>query len=73
MKILMFVSRLIAKCLELEPVFAYVNDERVTDLVYDNTLLKEYLGSIPMVSLKQGIKNYLRNFDFVRAYQSINV
>ena len=69
----MFVCRLIAKFLELEPVFAYVNDVRVTDLVYDNSLLKECLDSTPMVSLKQGIRNYLRNFDFVRAYQSINV
>jgi len=69
----MFVCRLIAKFLELEPVFAHVNDVRVTDLVYDNTLLKKCLGSSLMALLKQGMRNYFRNFGFVRAYQSINV
>ena len=66
-KVLMFVSMLMADCLELGRMFASFNVDRAIDLIYGDAGSKEYLGSAPMILVSQGAEDHLRNFDSLNA------
>lgn len=55
------LSLLIGRYLGLEPVFRYTNDDRIADLIGNNTKMKKCLDTFPTVPLKQGIQDYLKD------------
>jgi len=55
------LSRIIGDHLGVKPVFAFEKNDDLSDLVGDNTFMKEVLGITPLVSLKEGIKNMLQS------------
>lgn len=51
---------LIGKYLGLKPLFKYVNNDKITNLIGDNVKMKKYLGITPTITLEQGIQDYLK-------------
>lgn len=53
------LSNLISRYMGSKPIFEYVRDSNITDLVGDNTKIKDIFGVTPKISLEQGIQNYI--------------
>lgn len=53
------LSSLISKYMASRPIFEYVNDTNIIDLVGDNTKVKNIFGVTRKISLEQGIQNYM--------------
>jgi UDP-glucose 4-epimerase len=53
------LSNLIGKHMKSKPVFEYLCDTNIIDLVGDNTKIKNIVGFTPKISLEEGIQNYI--------------
>lgn len=53
------LSNLISKYMTSKPIFEYVHDTNIIDLVGDNTKVKNIFGVTRKISLEQGIQKYI--------------
>ena len=52
---------LIGKYLGLKPLFKYVHNDKITNLIGENAKMKKYLGNTPTITVAQGIQDYLKD------------
>lgn len=57
------LSLLIGKYLGIKPVFTYIDDKKIKNLIGDNTLMKKVLKINPEVPFEEGIKKYLETVE----------
>lgn len=53
------LSNLISRYMGSKPIFEYVCDSNITNLVGDNAKIKDIFGVTPKISLEQGVQNYI--------------